>query len=429
MGSRRLVVRRGGVRLVASLGALGLAIGACGGSPAAPSPATGQSGPTQTVLGQSAAPGSSAIAAPSGVGPGPMASTTATASPSAGPSPSAVAAGWRTVTDTTMVYGGFGIAGNGDLIAIAAPFDAPAGKGYDIIRADPATGAVLSRAPLDPRMDTSQWFPVYVDPTSDNVITHIWTGTYLALATLDSTTGKIVKQTKPAVSANLVAVDRQGRMYANTIPIDPARESPELLVRLGPDGKVAARLDVKVTHRDQLDDPGKLAFGYFNFERIVTYYGWTLALAVSPDGTIQSLQIPGSLGQSEPKDKPYFDTFDPDFTHLRRATLPLEWPGGSPRWIFWESMMLAMAADDAGTLYLVEAIGPSSGKEPEWDGATRLRAIGSDGKALATWGAGGDSSGLDNPQRVGMDGSGRAWVVDLDPKTKRQSVKVLEPAP
>lgn len=326
-----------------------------------------------------------------------------------------------------MVYAGFGLAGNGDVIAIAAPFGAPAGKKYEIIRADPATGGIRSRVALDKRVDINSGLPFYIDPTNDNVITFVWTGTYSALWRLDSKTGKVLRQTKPAVSINQVAVDRQGRVYANTIPGPGSTERPELLLRLGSDGKAAAKLNVLATRADQLDDVGKLAFGYYNFKRVVTYYGWTVALAVSPNGTIQSLQIPGSIGQSEPQDRPYFDTFKPDFTHLGRTSLPLEWPGGSPRWIYWESGLVGMAADDRGTVYLVEPIGPPSNKV-EWDGRTRLRAIGANGKVLATWGEGGNRAGLGYPQRVAIDESGRVWVVDLDPKTHRQSVKVLEPA-
>jgi hypothetical protein len=397
---------------------LGVLIAGCGGA----APLSSNAAATL------AASGSTASAAPTASNPsattppstgGPGASGGASAEPSISP-------GWRTVIDTAMVYAGFGIAGNGDVIAIAAPAGAPAGKQYEILRADPASGAILSRVALDKRVDMNSGLPFHIDPTTDNVIGFVGTGTGLALLRLDSKTGGVVTQTKPAVSINLVAVDRQGRVYANSVPFPGTKDLPELLVRLGPDGKVAGKLDVAVTHRDQLDDPGKLAFGYFNFKRIVTYYGWTLALAVSPNGTIQSLQIPGSVGQSEPADQPYFDTFLPDFSHLRRATLPLEWPGGSPRWVFWESILLAMAADDDGRIYLVEAVGPASGNELEWDGQTRLRAVGSDGEVLATWGAGESDAGLGYPQRVAIDDSGRVWVVDQDPTTERQSVKVLE---
>ena len=87
-----------------------------------------------------------------------------------------------------------------------------------------------------------------------------------------------------------------------------------------------------------------------------------------------------------------------------------------------------MAADDRGTIYLVEPIGPPSNKV-KWDGQTRLRAIGTTGNVLATWGAGGNRAGLGYPQHVVIDESGRVWVVDLDPQTHRQSVKVLESAP
>jgi hypothetical protein len=281
--------------------------------------------------------------------------------------------------------------------------------------------------PLDKRLDINSGVPFYVDPTTDNVIGFVGVPRGLALLRLDSHTGKVLKQTKPAVSINQVAVDRQGRIYANTVPYPGTKELPELLVRLGPDGKVAAKLNVTVTRASQLNDPGKLACGYYNFKRIVTYYGWTVALTVSPNGTIQSLQIPSCVG-SEPKDRPFFDTFQPDFKHLRRAILPLEWPGGSPRWSFWESVLMTMAADDAGTIYLTEAIGPPSGNDRDWDGRSRLRAIGPDGKVVATWGAGGNLDGLGNPQRVAVDGSGRLWVVDQDPKTHRQTIKVLEPA-
>jgi hypothetical protein len=331
------------------------------------------------------------------------------------------------VTDDSMIYAGFGIAGNGDLIAIAAPFGAPAGKQYEIVRADPTSGSIVSHVVLDKRVDMSSGLPFHIDPTNDNVIAFVGTQRGLAVLRLDSKTGKALKQFTPAVSINLVAVDRQGRVYANSIPYPGTQENPELLVRLGPDGKIAAKLNVTPTRADQLDDPGMLMFGYYDFKPVRTYYGWTVALAVSPDGTIQSLQITGGAGQSQPGDQPYFDTFTPDFKHLHRATLPLEWPGGSPRWIFWESLLIAMAADDAGAIYLVEAIGPPSGNELEWDGASRLRKIGPDGRVLATWGAGGDRPGLGYPQRVGIDGSGRVWVVDLDPKSRRQSVEVLEP--
>ena len=325
------------------------------------------------------------------------------------------------------MYAGFGIAGNGDVIAIAAPAGPPVGR-YEIIRANPDSGTILSRALLSKLVDIRSGLPFYIDPTNDNVIAFVGSGTGIALLRLDSGTGKVLKQTRAAVSINQVAVDRQGRIYANTIPRPGTKELPELLVRLGPDGKVAAKLNVTVTRASQLNDPGKLAFGYYNFKRIVTYYGWTLALAVSPNGTIQSLQVPaGPAGET--KDRPYFDTFKPDFSHLRRAILPLEWPGGSPRWIYWESVLLAMAADDAGAIYLVEAIGPPSGNDRDWDGRSRLRAIGADGKVLATWGAGQSGAALGHPQRVAIDGSGRVWVVDQDPKTHRQSVKVLEPAP
>jgi hypothetical protein len=330
------------------------------------------------------------------------------------------------VIGADMVYAGFGLAGNGDVIAIAAPFGAPSGKKYEIIRADPATGAIRSRVALDTRVDINSGMPFYIDPTNDNVLTFVWAGTGTALWRLDSQTGNVLRQTKPAVPISAVAFDRQGRLYANTMPLPGSTAPPELLVRLGSDGKVAAKLNVLVTRADQLNDVGKLAFGYYNFKRIVTYYGLTLALAISPNGTIQSLQIPGD-GVSEPQDRPYFDTFSPKFSHLRRASLPLEWLGGSYRWIYWQSSLLGMAADDAGTVYLAEPIGPPSNKV-EWDGRTRLRAIGANGKVVATWGAGGDRAGLGYPQRVVIDESGRLWVVDLDPKTHRQSVKVLEPA-
>jgi hypothetical protein len=332
------------------------------------------------------------------------------------------------VIDTAMVYAGFGIAGNGDVIAIAAPVGAPAGKQYEIIRADPATGAVLSRAPLDSRYDTNSGLPFHIDPTNDNLITFVGTSTGIALLRLDSKTGAVLGQAKPPVMINLVAVDRQGRVYANTTPPMGGPEKPELLVRLAPDGRIAAKLDVEVTSADQFDDPGKLAFGYYNFEPILTYYGWTVALAVSPNGTIQSLQVDADQGLTHPEDRPRFDTFLPDFTHLRRATLPLEWPGASPQWIFWESVLLGMAAGDDGRIYLVEAIGPPSGRDPDWDGRSRLRAIGPNGDVLETWGAGESGAGLGYPQRVTIDGSGRVWVVDLDPGTQGQSVKVLEPA-
>lgn len=326
-----------------------------------------------------------------------------------------------------MVYAGFGLARDGDVIAIAAPFGAPRNTKYEIIRADPASGAIRSHVALDKRVDLNSGLPFYIDPTNDNVITFVGSGTGIALLRLDSKTGKVLRQVKAAVSISQVAVDRQGRIYANTIPYG-TKEHPELLVRLGPDGKVAAKLDVLVTRADQLDDVGKLAFGYYNFKRVVTYYGMTVALAVSPNGTIQSLQVPQGPG-GETKNRPYFDTFKPDFNHLRRAILPLEWAAASPRWIYWQSVLLTMAADDSGTIYLVEAIGPASGNDRDWDGRSRLRAIGSTGKVLATWGAGGNGAGLGNPQRVAIDDSGRVWVVDQDPKTKRQSVKVLETAP
>ncbi|MDQ6794384.1 MAG: hypothetical protein M3067_06135 [Chloroflexota bacterium] len=325
------------------------------------------------------------------------------------------------------MYLGFGIAGNGDVIAIAAPAGPPVGK-YEIIRANPDSGAILSRAPLTKLVDLKSGLPFYIDATTDNVITFVGAGTGIALLRLDSGTGKVLKQTKAAVSISQVAVDRQGRIYANTVPYPGTRELPELLVRLGPDGKIAAKLYVTVTRTSQLNDPGKLACGYYNFKRIVTYYGTTVAMAVSPNGTIQSLQVPSCVG-SVPGDRPFFDTFMPDFSHLRRAVLPLEWPGGSPRWSYWESVRLAMAADDSGTIYLVEAIGPPSGNDRDWDGRTRLRAVGPDGKVLGTWGAGGNLDGLGYPQRVAIDGSGRVWVVDQDPKTQRQSIKVFEPAP
>jgi hypothetical protein len=312
------------------------------------------------------------------------------------------------------------------VIAIAAPFGAPSGKLYEIIRADPATGEIRSRVALDQRVDINSGMPFYIDPTNDNVLTFVWAGTGPALWRLDSKTGNVLRQTKPAVPISSVALDRQGRLYANTMPLPGSTIPPELLVRLGSDGKVAAKLNVLVTRAEQLNDVGKLAFGYYNFKRIVTYYGFTLALAVSPNGTIQSLQIPGD-GTSQPQDRPYFDTFSPNFTHLRRASLPLEWPGGSYRWIYWQSGLLGMAADDAGTIYLAEPIGPPSNKV-KWDGRTRLRAIGANGKVLATWGAGGNRAGLGYPQLVTIDASGRVWVVDLDPTTHRQSVKVLEPA-
>jgi hypothetical protein len=395
-------------------------------------------GPAPTAFGPSAAASPSAVSAiPTDVpsaspaaslsAAGPGASAGPTAQPSSSPVPSPGASGvWRTVISADLVYAGFGLAGNGDVIAIAAPSGAPSGTKYEIIRADPLTGEIRSRVALDKRVDINAGNPFYIDPTNDNVLTFVWAGTGPALWRLDSTTGKVLQQTKPAVSISQVAVDRQGRLYANTIPGPGSTVPPELLVRLGSDGKVAARLNVLVTRPDQLKDVGKLAFGYYNFKRIVTYYGLTLALAVSPDGTIQSLQIPGD-GASQPQDRPYFDTFSPNFTHLRRASLPLEWPGGSYRWIYWQSGLLGMAADDAGTVYLVEPIGPPSNKV-KWDGQTRLRAIGTTGNVLATWGAGGNRAGLGYPQLVTMDASGRVWVVDLDPTTHRQSVKVLEPA-
>jgi hypothetical protein len=359
---------------------------------------------------------------------GPDATVGATAEPSHSAAPSTAApATWRTIISEALVYAGFGLAGNGEVIGVAAPVGAPTGKKYEILRFDPGSGAIVSRVPLDKRLDINSGLPFYVDPTTDNVIGFVGVPRGLALLRLDSHTGKVLKQTKPAVSINQVAVDRQGRIYANTVPYPGTKELPELLVRLGPDGKVAAKLNVTVTRASQLNDPGKLACGYYNFKRIVTYYGWTVALTVSPNGTIQSLQIPSCVG-SEPKDRPFFDTFQPDFKHLRRAILPLEWPGGSPRWSFWESVLMTMAADDAGTIYLTEAIGPPSGNDRDWDGRSRLRAIGPDGKVVATWGAGGNLDGLGNPQRVAVDGSGRLWVVDQDPKTHRQTIKVLEPA-
>lgn len=435
-----MLVRRAGTRvgtkLIGALATIAL-VSSCGGvPPVAPAPVSSgpaaSSGPsaassesTQTAT-PADVPSASPIASASAADP--AASASAAPPPSSSPGPvSAATSTWRTVINEAFVYAGFGIAGNGDVIAIAAPAGPPAGK-YEIIRADPASGAILSRVALDKRAEVNRGFPFHIDPTNDNVITVVWTGRPSPpLLRLDSKTGKVLRQAKSAVSINQVAVDRQGRVYASTIPFPGTKERPELLVRLGPDGKVAAKLNVLVTRVDQLDDVGKLAFGYYNYKRIVTYYGWTLALAVSPNGTIQSLQAPGGAG-GEPKDRPYFDTFKPDFSHLRRAILPLEWAGGSPRWSYWESVLLTMAADDAGHIYLVEAIGPPSGNDLDWDGRSRLRAIGSNGKVLATWGAGGNGAGLGNPQRVAIDNSGRVWVVDQDPKTKRQSVKVLEPA-
>jgi hypothetical protein len=399
-------------------------VSACGGpAPTAFGPSAAASPSTVSAI-PTDVPSASPAASLSAAGPG--ASAGPTAQPSSSPVPSPGASGvWRTVISADLVYAGFGLAGNGDVIAIAAPSGAPSGTKYEIIRADPLTGEIRSRVALDKRVDINAGNPFYIDPTNDNVLTFVWAGTGPALWRLDSTTGKVLQQTKPAVSISQVAVDRQGRLYANTIPGPGSTVPPELLVRLGSDGKVAARLNVLVTRPDQLKDVGKLAFGYYNFKRIVTYYGLTLALAVSPDGTIQSLQIPGD-GASQPQDRPYFDTFSPNFTHLRRASLPLEWPGGSYRWIYWQSFV-GMAADDAGTVYLVEPIGPPSNKV-KWDGRTRLRAIGTTGNVLATWGAGGNRAGLGYPQLVTMDASGRVWVVDLDPTTHRQSVKVLEPA-
>jgi hypothetical protein len=421
-----MVVRGARTRFVGALATIALVVAACGGPApmavgpsAAPSPSTAPA--TQTDV-PSASPAASLSAA------SPGASASATTQPSSSPAPSPAASGvWKTVISADLAYAGFGLAGNGDLIAIAAPSGAPSGTKYEIIRADPVTGEIRSRVALDKRVDINAGNPFYIDPTNDNVITFVSTGTGTALWRLDSKTGQVLRQTKPAVSISQVAIDLQGRLYANTISGPGSMERPELLVRLGSDGTVAARLNVLVTSTNQLQDVGKLAFGYYNFKRIVTYYGWTLALAVSPNGTIQSLQVPGEIGQSEPQDRPYFDTFTPDFTHLRRTSLPLEWPGGSYRWIYWGSF-LGMAADDQGTIYLVEPIGPQSNKV-EWDGRTRLRAIGADGKVLATWGAGGNRAGLGYPQHVVIDKSGRDWVVDLDPKTHRQSIKVLESAP
>jgi hypothetical protein len=379
------------VRFIGALATIALVVAACGGpAPTAfgPSAAASPSGGSAT---RTDVPSASPAASLSAVGPG--ASAGPTAQPSSSPAPLLAASGvWRTVISADLVYAGFGLAGNGDVIAIAAPSGAPSGTKYEIIRADPVTGEIRSRVALDKRVDINAGNPFYIDPTNDNVLTFVWAGTGPALWRLDSTTGKVLQQTKPAVPISMVAFDRQGRLYANTMPLPGSTVPPELLVRLGSDGKVAARLNVLVTRPDQLKDVGKLAFGYYNFKRIVTYYGLTLALAVSPDGTIQSLQIPGD-GASQPQDRPYFDTFSPNFTHLRRASLPLEWPGGSYRWIYWQSGLLGMAADDAGTVYLVEPIGPPSNKV-KWDGQTRLRAIGADGKVLATWGAGGNRAGL-----------------------------------
>ena len=178
-----------------------------------------------------------------------------------------------------LVYAGFGLAGNGDVIAIAAPSGAPSGTKYEIIRADPATGEIRSRVALDKRVDINSGNPFYIDPTNDNVITFVWTGTGTALWRLDSKTGKVLRQTKPAVSISQVAVDRQGRLYANTIPRPGSTELPELLVRLGSDGKVAAKLNVLVTRADQLDDVGKLAFDLLRSSGswLTYHYGWTLA--------------------------------------------------------------------------------------------------------------------------------------------------------
>jgi hypothetical protein len=425
--------KRAGRTLVGPLVTIALIGAACGGVPpsqaptgsVSPAPSSVVTSPSPTTAALTEAPGASPTASFATFDPG--ATLGATAPPPSSPPPlSATSGAWRTVTSDALVYLGFGIAGNGDVIAIAAPAGPPIGK-YEIIRANPDSGAILSRAPLTELVDLKSGLPFYVDATNDNVIGFVGAGTGIALLRLESGSGKVLKQTKPAVSINQVAVDRQGRIYANTVPYPGTKEQPELLVRLGADGKVAAKLNVTVTRASQLNDPGKLACGYYNFKRIVTYYGWTVALAVSPNGTIQSLQIPSCVG-SEPKDRPFFDTFKPDFTHLRRAILPLEWPGGSPRWSYWESVLLAMAAQDSGTTYLVEAIGPASGDDRDWDGRSRLRAIGTDGKVLATWGAGGNLDGLGNPQRVAIDGSGRVWVVDQDPKTHRQSIKVLEPA-
>jgi len=425
MRSRRMVVRGARTRIVGALATIALVVAACGGpAPTAFGPSAAPS-PSAASATQTDVPSASPAASLSAVSPG--ASASPTTQPSSSPAPSPGASGvWRTVISADLVYAGFGLAGNGDVIAIAAPSGAPSGTKYEIIRADPVTGEIRSRVALDKRVDINAGNPFYIDPTNDNVITFVSTGTGTALWRLDSKTGQVLRQTKPAVSISQVAVDLQGRLYANTMPLPGSTVPPELLVRLGSDGKVAARLNVLVTSTNQLQDVGKLAFGYYNFKRIVTYYGWTLALAVSPNGTIQSLQVPGEIGQSEPQDRPYFDTFSPDFTHLRRTSLPLEWPGGSYRWTYWGSF-LGMAADDRGTIYLVEPIGPPS-NTVEWDGRTRLRAIGADGKVLATWGAGGNRAGLGYPQLVTMDASGRVWVVDLDPTTHRQSVKVLEPA-
>ena len=427
------MIRRAGTKFVGALITIVLIAGACGGTPSqaptgsgSPAASSVKPSPSAPTAALTEVPGASPTASLATIDPGATAGATAQP-PSSAPPVSAASGTWRTVISEALVYLGFGIAGNGDVIAVAAPAGPPIGK-YEIIRANPDSGAILSRAPLTRLVDLKSGLPFYIDATTDNVITFVGAGTGIALLRLDSGTGKVLKQTKAAVSISQVAVDRQGRIYANTVPYPGTKELPELLVRLGPDGKVAAKLYVTVTRASQLNDPGKLACGYYNFKRIVTYYGTTVALAVSPNGTIQSLQVPSCVG-SEPGDRPFFDTFKPDFSHLRRAILPLEWPGASPRWTYWESVQLAMAADDSGTIYLVEAIGPASGNDRDWDGRTRLRAVGPGGKVLATWGAGGNLDGLGNPQRVAMDGSGRVWVVDQDPKTHRQSVKVLEPAP
>ena len=65
----------------------------------------------------------------------------------------------------------------------------------------------------------------------------------------------------------------------------------------------------------------------------------------------------------------------------------------------------------------------------EWDGRTRLRAIGADGKVLATWGAGGNRAGLGYPQHVVIDESVASGLSTRTRRPTAQSVKVLEPAP
>jgi len=307
----------------------------------------------------------------------------------------------------------FGIASNGDVLAIGT-HDAKADPLHLFVVRFTPSGRKRSEHGLSRSVTPIAGDWASIDPTDSSIVIDDYNRSTFSfsLRRFSSATGFNVSNAALPSGIDRIAIDSRGRQFG--LPQYGTEGNVYVaIVRMDARSRVRAGVDYWLRPLDAGPRPAQ--------PPILAY---PTAIASGRDGRIIVVDAPdvdATYPDGQPRRSAVVTSLAPDLTSPRQWELPVEWKFGSPAFGTW-SHRLSIAGAADGSLYVGEPILHD-------DGTTiigwRVRHFGPDGQLLEAWGAGTAGVGVVGPNHPEVDAGGRLWVIDTDPATGTSVIAVL----